>query len=194
MTFILSIRTKMSDRAVLQKQRSSLLNYDPGFFKGVSFDQVDGRGLRVAIVYARWNAEIVSPLVDKCVSELLECGVSEDDIIRQHVPGSYELPYGASRVIHSQRLDAIICIGCLIKGETMHFEYIAEAVSHGIMKVQLDSGVPVVFGVLTCLTEDQARSRAGLKTSDGKEGKNHGGDWARTAVEMAQLRKCTGSF
>lgn len=89
--------------------------------------------------------------------------------------------------------DAIIAIGCLIKGSTMHFEYICDAVSHGLMRVQLDSGCPVVFGVLTCLTEEQAYTRAGLRTpgpegeakGHGESGHNHGEDWGSAAVEMA---------
>ena len=82
-------------------------------------------------------------------------------------------------------MNAVIAIGCLIKGETMHFEYIAEATSHGLMDVQLKTGTPVVFGVLTCLTDEQALARAGLTPN----GHNHGYDWAITAIEMANLGK-----
>lgn len=103
------------------------------------------------------------------------------------MPGAYELPYAASRVIRKHKVDAVVCIGCLIKGETMHFEYICEAVTQGIMRVNLDSGVPTIFGVLACLTEDQARSRAGLLP--GKS--NHGVEWAQTALRMARLRADT---
>ena len=95
--------------------------------------------------------------------------------------------------------DAVIAIGVLIKGSTMHFEYIAEAVSHGLMRVQVDTGVPVIFGVLTCLEEGQARTRAGLGEGDGKGGKtyaenvhNHGEDWAEAAVEMGVKRRAWG--
>eukprot|EP01135_Chromosphaera_perkinsii_P010035 Nk52_evm70s1992 gene=Nk52_evmTU70s1992 len=175
---------------VLKKQRSSLLNYSPGFFKGVEFEEkLNGGGLRVAIVYAKWNADVVNPLVEGCLRGFKACGVKEEDVILQAVPGSFELPYGASQIIKSQRLDAVVTIGVLIKGETMHFEYISEAVSHGIMKLGIDSGVPVIFGVLTCLNENQAKDRAGLNG-----GHSHAEDWARTAVEMAQLRKHTGSY
>lgn len=99
-------------------------------------------------------------------------------------------------------LDAIIAIGVLIKGSTMHFEYIADAVSHGLMRVQLDLNVPVIFGVLTCLTEEQAYKRAGLQHPDSKpadpnasyaeQGHNHGEDWASAAVEMAAKRRGWG--
>ncbi|KAG5926972.1 hypothetical protein E4U42_002750 [Claviceps africana] len=93
----------------------------------------------------------------------------------------------ASGAVSSGAFDAIIAVGVLIKGETMHFEYIADAVSQGLMRVQLDTGVPVIFGVLTVLTEDQAKARAGM-ASDGK-GHNHGEDWGQAAVEMGVKRK-----
>lgn len=95
--------------------------------------------------------------------------------------------------------DAVIAIGVLIKGSTMHFEYIADAVSHGLMRVQLDSGVPVVFGVLTCLNEEQARVRAGLAAGEkgdkvhyAEQGHNHGVDWGKAAVEMAVKKRAWG--
>lgn len=84
----------------------------------------------------------------------------------------------------NEPFDAVIAIGCLIKGSTMHFEYICDAVSHGLMKLQMDTGVPVIFGVLTCLTEDQALERAGVGKGANK-GHNHGEDWGLAAVEMA---------
>ena len=96
-------------------------------------------------------------------------------------------------------LDAVIAIGVLVKGSTMHFEYIADAVSHGLMRVQLDTGTPVIFGVLTCLDEEQARTRAGLTKPEGKadltyaeQGHNHGEDWGKAAVEMAVKRRGWG--
>jgi len=101
------------------------------------------------------------------------------------VPGSYELPLAARLLLDTGRVDAVIAIGCLIKGETMHFEYICEAVSQGIMRLNLESRVPVIFGVLACLTEEQARARAGLSGSHG----NHGKEWAQTALKMALLRR-----
>lgn len=88
-----------------------------------------------------------------------------------------------------QPFDAIIAIGVLIKGETMHFEYIAESVSHGLMRAQQDLNVPVIFGILTVLDEDQAKARAGIAGASGKEGHNHGIDWSHAAVEMGLLRR-----
>lgn len=105
----------------------------------------------------------------------------------ESVPGSFELPYGTSLFLERQRklgepLDAVIPIGVLIKGSTMHFEYICDSVTHKLMNLNFEVGVPVIFGVLTCLTDEQAEARAGLI-----EGKmhNHGEDWGAAAVEMA---------
>lgn len=148
---------------------------------------LDGKGLRIAIISARWNAEVVQALVAGAKKELLAAGVAEKDIVMLQVSGAYELPYASNRIITQQKIDAVIPIGCLIKGSTMHFEYIAEAVSQGLMRVQLDSHIPVMFGVLTCLTEEQAKERAGLTGN----GHNHGEDWALTAIEMARLRERT---
>jgi 6,7-dimethyl-8-ribityllumazine synthase len=89
----------------------------------------------------------------------------------------------------NEPFDAVIAIGCLIKGSTMHFEYICDAVSHGLMKLQMDSGVPVIFGVLTCLTDDQALDRAGIGRGLSGKGHNHGEDWGMAAVEMASRCK-----
>mmetsp|Transcript_16818 Transcript_16818/g.32799 ORF Transcript_16818/g.32799 Transcript_16818/m.32799 type:complete len:171 (+) Transcript_16818:117-629(+) len=148
---------------------------------------VNGAGLRVGIVYTRWNDEVIEGLRQGCVEELKKLGVEE--IKEKQVPGAYELPYAAKCMIASSDVDAVVCIGCLIKGSTMHFEYICEATSQGIMRVGLDTGIPVIFGVLTCLNDEQALYRAGL-TEDG--GHNHGPEWATTAVEMALLGKESG--
>ena len=120
-------------------------------------------------------------------------GVAEENIVVQDVPGSYEVVYGAKALLakHSSAgtpLDAVVCVGCLIKGKTMHFEYICEAVTQGIMRLGLDTGVPVLFGVLTCLTDEQALARAGLTEG----GHNHGVDWAQGLVEMAHIKKDAG--
>ena len=105
------------------------------------------------------------------------------------MPGSYELPFGALSLLNI--CDVVICVGCLIKGNTMHFEYICEAVSNGIMNLQLKVEKPVIFGVLTCLTEEQALIRAGIDKygNEDKNGHNHGLDWGTTAVEMALIAK-----
>ncbi|KAL7664152.1 6,7-dimethyl-8-ribityllumazine synthase [[Candida] zeylanoides] len=149
--------------------------------------QYDGSTLRIGILHARWNKTIIEALVQGAKSRLLEFGVKADNIIVETVPGSFELPYGTKRFLQKQKalgkpLDAVIPIGVLIKGSTMHFEYICDSVTHKLMQLNFDLDVPVIFGVLTCLTEEQAEARAGLI-----EGKmhNHGEDWGAAAVEMA---------
>ncbi len=143
--------------------------------------------MRIGILHARWNKTIIEALVQGAKSRLLEFGVKADNIIVETVPGSFELPYGTKRFLQKQKalgkpLDAVIPIGVLIKGSTMHFEYICDSVTHKLMQLNFDLDVPVIFGVLTCLTEEQAEARAGLI-----EGKmhNHGEDWGAAAVEMA---------
>ena len=141
---------------------------------------LNGVGLKVLIVHARWNAWIIKELVAGVNSSLVANNVSE--IVTVSVPGSWELPFAVTRL--AKDYDAVIAVGVLIKGETMHFEYISESVSHGLMRAGLDSGIPVIFGVLTCLSEGQAKNRAGFEG-----GHNHGLDWGNAAVEMALLDK-----
>jgi 6,7-dimethyl-8-ribityllumazine synthase len=154
------------------------------FKKGVELSGAGGgAGLRVAIISAKWNLKIIEALVAGCVKSLKSTGVKDADILRIEVPGAYELPGAATQLIESKAVDAVICVGTLIKGETMHFEYICEAVSHGIMDLNLrPEGIPVIFGVLTCLTDLQALSRAGIDPAG--KGHNHGLDWGLAAVEM----------
>ena len=119
-------------------------------------------------------------------AEVQRLGVSAADIVEIQVGGAYELPFSVKRMIELHNVDVVCPIGCLIKGETAHFEYIAEAVTQGLMRVSLDSGVPVLFGVLTVFNADQARARAGI--GDGSK-HNHGIEWAQTAVEQGVLKK-----
>lgn len=146
----------------------------------------DGQGLRIGIVHARWNSDVINALVEGAVDQLKTIGVTEDNIVVMSVPGSFELPFGTKTLYQQGKkdgkpFDALISIGVLIKGSTMHFEYIADAATHGLMKLQEEINIPVIFGVLTCLTDEQAKQRAGL-TADGH---NHGNDWGSAAVEMA---------
>ncbi|KAL9587352.1 MAG: hypothetical protein Q9212_000279 [Teloschistes hypoglaucus] len=196
----------------------------------------DGSSLRIAIVHARWNTAVINALVEGAKEALIKTGVTDENIVVQDVPGSYELPYAVQRIYAASQIqsststsaltpsatdllsstsmtdlssgllpdasstpppaiakasvapfDAIIAIGVLIKGETMHFEYIAEAVSHGLMRVQLDAGVPVVFGLLTVLNEEQAMARAGMNGTH-----CHGVDWGAAAVELGIKRRMWG--
>lgn len=143
--------------------------------------EYDGKAVRVGILHARWNREVIDALVAGAVAKLGAMGVVEDNIVVESVPGAYELPFATRVFFEKHNVDVVISIGCLIKGSTMHFEYICDAVSKGLMDVQLAVGKPVVFGVLTCLTEEQARARAGLIPG---QMHNHGEDWGACAVEM----------
>ena len=138
-------------------------------------------GCRFAIVVARFNPEITEGLLAGAREALAKADVSDDDVTLVHVPGAFELPIAAQRLAESGRFDAVICLGCLIKGDTMHFEYIAEAASRGIAEVGLATGVPVTFGVLTTLTDEQAEVRARPDIN------NKGREAAAAAVEMATL-------
>lgn len=143
--------------------------------------------MRIGIIHARWNNKIIDALVKGAVQRLKDLNVKEENIIIESVPGSFELPYGSKLFVDKQKrlgepLDAVIPIGVLIKGSTMHFEYICDSVTHQLMKLNFELNLPVIFGVLTCLTDEQAEARAGLV-----EGKmhNHGEDWGAAAVEMS---------
>jgi len=136
---------------------------------------------RFAVVVSRFNAEVTDGLLAGALSALDAAGVTADARTIVRVPGAFELPVTAQRLAESGRFDAVVCLGCLIKGDTMHFEYIAEAATRGIAEVNLSTGVPVTFGLLTTLTDEQAevRSRPGPG--------NKGREAAQAAVEMATL-------
>lgn len=138
-------------------------------------------GHRFAIVVSRFNEEITEGLLQGARERLAEASVPDDDVTIIRVPGAFEIPIMAQRLGESGEYDAIVCLGCLIKGDTMHFEYIAESASHGIMQAAAATGIPMAFGVLTTLTEEQAvqRSRSGPD--------NKGREAAAAALEMANL-------
>lgn len=138
---------------------------------------------KVGIVTAEWNEDITFAMRDACKDELLKYGVSNEDILNISVPGAFELPSGAKLLLANHQLDAVICIGCVIKGETKHDEYISHAVATGIMTLSIASGKPVIFGVLTPNDKQQAIDRAG-----GKYG-NKGIEAAHTAVKMIHLAR-----
>lgn len=139
--------------------------------------------MRIGIAVSAWNEEITNALLEGSVSALTSNGVSSEDIIIRHVPGSFELPQAAAIMIDSIDLDAVICLGCVIQGETRHFEFICQAVAKGCMDLGIESGVPVIFGVLTTDTYEQAKERSG-----GSHG-NKGEEAAIAAIRMAALRK-----
>jgi 6,7-dimethyl-8-ribityllumazine synthase len=138
---------------------------------------------RLDLVVSEWNHEITAALAEGALSTLQKLGVQKNNIRIHKVPGSFELPLAAKLVLKYSGSDAVICLGCVIKGETKHFEYISSCVAHGIMNVGLESGIPVVFGVLTTNNILQAKERSG-----GKHG-NKGVEAAFTAMEMIALKR-----
>ena len=141
----------------------------------------DAATMRVAIIVSSWNYEITEELFKASYQTLIEAGCYEQDIMRHDVPGSFELPLGAKWALDTLTPDAVICLGCVIQGETRHFDFICQAVSSGIMSLNIEYSVPVIFGVLTTENMDQARERAG-----GKHG-NKGVEAAATAIQMIAL-------
>ncbi|MEN9287967.1 MAG: hypothetical protein RLZ88_637 [Actinomycetota bacterium] len=142
--------------------------------------QIDASGLQIAIVVTSWHTQITDGLLAGAERALRAAGNSEYEIWR--VPGAFELPLGAQKAIDAGA-DAVIALGVVIQGDTPHFDYVCAGATDGLMRVQLDSGIPVGFGLLTVDTEQQALDRAGLK--DSKEDK--GGEAAEAAVLMARL-------
>lgn len=142
----------------------------------------DGSSFRFGIVVAQWNQDITSSLLAGAEKTLHAAGVNPEDIEILHVPGSFELPWGAKHLLTNHRLDGIICLGCLIKGETRHDEYIAQSVAQGLTHLNLASGIPVIFGVLTTNNEDQAKERAG-----GILG-NKGSEAAHAVLQLATIK------
>ena len=133
---------------------------------------------RIGIVVSEWNDRITDSLFKGAKETLLQHGVLEENILVKYVPGSFELPLGAKWLLEKSSVDAVICIGCIIQGETRHFDFIAQAVADGIMNVGLERSKPVIFSVLTCNTMEQAEDRAG-----GKHG-NKGVEGAVSALKM----------
>lgn len=142
-----------------------------------------GKGLRIGIAVAEWNRNITGALMKGAIATLLKHDVTEEDIIVQHVPGTFELTYASAYLAEQHEVDAVIAIGCVIRGDTPHFDYICQGVTQGITQLNVDGFVPVIFGVLTTETMLQAEERAG-----GKHG-NKGTEAAVTALKMAGLRR-----
>jgi 6,7-dimethyl-8-ribityllumazine synthase len=134
-----------------------------------------------AVIAAKFNAEVVDKLLEGAIKALREHGVPDSAIELVRVPGAFELPFTAKMLAFSSKYAAVICLGAVIRGETEHYDYVCDAAAHGIMQAGLDTGVPIIFGVLTCNTEEQAMARAG-----GAHG-NKGADAALAAIEMATL-------
>lgn len=145
--------------------------------------QLSGQGFRFAIVASRWNDFISSRLVDGALDAFERLGVAENDVEIYKVPGAFEIPLLAQKIAASGKFAAVACVGTIIRGQTPHFEYIASEVARGIGQAALQTGVPVIFGVITADNVDQAIERAGVKLG------NKGFEAATTAVELANLYK-----
>lgn len=157
-------------------KKTNLSDHDPNAVP-------DGSEYTIAVIAAEWNPEVTDSLFKGAVDTLKEYGVKDENLIVRRVPGTFELSSAADMIIRSKNPDAVICIGCVIQGETRHFEFICQAVSQGITNVALAHHRPVIFSVLTCDTMQQALDRAG-----GKHG-NKGVEGAITALKMCALYK-----
>ncbi|MEM9809590.1 MAG: 6,7-dimethyl-8-ribityllumazine synthase [Pseudomonadota bacterium] len=140
----------------------------------------DGQGLRICIIDTGWNDMIVSRLTEGAIATLRKHGVGEDDIAHVTVPGAFELPIAAKTAAETGQYHGIVALGCVIRGDTAHFDYVAGEAAKGIAKIGLDTGVPVIFGVLTTETVEQAMNRAGIKLG------NKGAEAAAAAIETAR--------
>ena len=153
----------------------TLSDYDPAVIP-------DGSSLKIGIVVSEWNEAVTSALLEGAMLTLQKHGVKKENIFVRTVPGSFELPYGARIVAEQNNPSAVICLGCVIQGETPHFDFICQGVSFGITELNLDYDIPFIFGVLTTLNLQQAEDRCG-----GKHG-NKGDEAAITALKMANLK------
>ena len=139
--------------------------------------ELKGNGLRIGIAVSRFNPEVGDGLLSSCTATLLKLGVAREDVLIVTVPGALELPLALQKLANSGRFDALVALGAVIRGETYHFEVVADRSAEGIMTVQLDTGLPVANGVLTTEDDDQALARMGAK----------GAECAEVTVEMANL-------
>jgi len=151
------------------------------------FNKIDGslsaEGFRFGIVVSRFNSFITDRLLAAAVDALGRSGVQSNDVDVVHVPGSFELPLAAKKLAATGTYDALIAIGCILRGETSHYDYVCSETARGLQLAQMDSGLPIIFCVLTCDTLEQAVNRAGLK------GGNKGFESGLAAIEMAQLSR-----
>ncbi len=145
--------------------------------------KVVANGIKIGIVASRFNEFIVSKLVGGAVDGLVRHDVKDEDITVAWVPGAFEIPLAAKKMAESGKYDAVICLGTVIRGETSHYDYVCAEVSKGIASVSLEAGIPVMFGILTTDTIEQAVTRAGTKAG------NKGYDCALGAIEMVNLMK-----
>ncbi|MBO7413726.1 MAG: 6,7-dimethyl-8-ribityllumazine synthase [Fibrobacter sp.] len=146
-------------------------------------NSLNGSGMKIGIAVARFNEVVTDRLLDGAVRQLETLGVSSKDITVAHVPGAFELPGICRRMVDSEKFDAVIALGAVIRGETGHYDVVVNASTGGVAKLAAEGKIPVILGILTTDTVDQAMNRAGLKAG------NLGCSWASTAVEMVNLYK-----
>jgi 6,7-dimethyl-8-ribityllumazine synthase len=150
---------------------------------GKMHGDLSARGLRFGIAVSRFNSFITDRLLSAAVDALERAGAQSGDVNVVHVPGSFELPLSAKKMAQTGNYDALIAVGCVLRGETTHYDYVCAETSRGLQLAQMDTGVPIIFCVLTCDTLEQAIDRAGLK------GGNKGFEAGLSAIEMAQLSR-----
>ena len=155
---------------------TDLSSYDPSLIPSAS-------DMRFGVVVSDWNNDVTWSLLRGTVETLMRHGATEENIIVRHLPGSFELPLGAQFMVEYEEVDAVICLGCIIQGETPHFEYVCKGVTEGISRLNLDYNIPFIFGVLTTASHQQATERSG-----GKHG-NKGDEAAITAIRMVALQR-----
>jgi 6,7-dimethyl-8-ribityllumazine synthase len=147
---------------------------------------LDGRGLKVGIVVSRFNNFFTDKLLEGALDCLKRHGAKEEDVAVAYVPGSFEVPAAAARMVKSAKYDAVVCLGAVIRGDTPHFDFIAAENSKGVAKLAMENSIPVIYGVITTDTLEQAIERAGTKAG------NKGWDAAEAAIEMVNLYKAIG--
>jgi len=154
----------------------NLSEYDPSTLPS-------GKAMKFVIIVSEWNKEITESLLKGAYDVLVKSGTTPDHIIVEHVPGSFEITYAAKLLAEKMKPDAVICLGCVIQGETRHFDFICQSVTQSLTELNLRYNIPFIFGILTTNNIEQARERAG-----GKKG-NKGIEAAVTAIKMASIRK-----
>ncbi len=143
--------------------------------------QLDGTGLRIGLVISRFNDFITARLVDGCMDALKRNGVSEDEVEAAYVPGAFEIPVVAQKMARSGKFDAVITLGAVIRGSTSHFDYVAGQVARGVSTASMETGVPIIFGVITTETIEQAIERAGTRLT------NRGFEAGQAAIETVRV-------
>lgn len=149
----------------------------------ISITDLNARGLKIAVLAARYNPKIMDGLLRGALAELQRLGLSENEVAVWRVPGAFELPLVAAQVARAGKLDAVVCLGAVVRGDTSHFDYVCQGATQGLQEAMLQTGVPMAFGVLTVDTEAQALARSG------EDEHNKGAEAVRAAVETACLLK-----